>query len=220
MTPERAPAAARPVPGPRLPRGVRAAALALFLLSSFTMMSSLQDLMVLSQPDALREALARPGAAQRRGAFDVDPALQRRALETQLSALEPMRGSRSLLLVGLAGACFLCIGAAGHLLRRAGPLPREGMRQLLGRAAIVAAVLRTIEGAQTAVVWRRLGPELIQGTPGAEQLQYVEPSYFAAAAMLYTALVAGTFLLLGQYFRSERVRALVAAQEPPLRRDA
>jgi hypothetical protein len=94
------------------------------------------------------------------------------------------------------------------------------MRQLLGRAALVAAVLRTVEGAQTAVVWRRLGPELVQRTPGAEQLQEAAPVAFAIAAMLFTAAVAGTFLLLAQYFRSERVRALVAAQEPgALRRD-
>jgi hypothetical protein len=133
--------------------------------------------------------------------------------------------------MGLAGACFLCIGAAGHLMRRASALPREGMRQLLGRAALVAAVLRTVEGAQTAVVWRQVGAvssELVERMASAQQLQDpalvqqlrdATPGFFAAAAGVFTILVAGSFLLLAQYFRSERVRALVAAQEPQLRRD-
>jgi hypothetical protein len=215
------PAAEASPPGPRLPRAVRLAALLCFVLASLTLLSSLQDLTVLAHLEQLRDELARPGAAAARPTrFNLDPELQRRALQTQLDALEPLRTSRAVVLVGLAGACFLIIGASGHLMRRAGVLPREGMRLLLGRAALVAAVLRTVEGAQSAVVWRRLGPVLVENTPGAEALREVAPTAFAASAMVFTALVVGLYLALAQYFRSERVRQLVAAQEPQLGRDA
>ena len=156
----------------------------------------------------------------------MDPELQRRACEAQLSALEPMRGSRALAAGALAGACFLCIGAAGHLLRRAGVLPREGMRQLLGRAALVAAVLRTMEGAQIGRgVARGWAPRAGAGARRRARRSShgsAAPAAFAARrpCVLHGARVAGAFLLLAQYFRSERVRALVAAQEPSaLRRD-
>ncbi len=213
------PAPAVSPPGPRLPRGVRLAALLCFVLASLTLMSSLQDLTVLAHLDQLRDELARPGAASGPTRFNLDPELLRRALQTQLEALAPLRTSRALVLVGLAGACFLLIGAAGHLMRRAGVMPREGMRQLLTRSAVVAAVLRTVEGAPSAGVWRRLGPVLIENTPNAEQLREVAPGVFVAAALVLTAGVVGTYLLLAQYFRSERVRALVAAQEPQLDRE-
>ena len=196
------------------------AALLCFVLASLTLMSSLQDLTVLAHLDQLRDELARPGAASGPTRFNLDPELQRRALQTQLEALAPLRTSRAVVLVGLAGACFLCIGAAGHMMRRAGGMPREGMRQLLARAAVVAAVLRTVEGAQSAAVWRQLGPVLVEHTPGAEALREVAPAAFAGAAMFMTALVVGIYLALAQYFRSERVRQLVAAQEPQLHRDA
>ena len=216
-------------PGPRLPRGVRVAALICFVLASLTLFRSLQDLVLLTHLEDVRAWLDTP-AAGRPAAFSTDPELERRAMEAQLSALEPMRGPRALTLVALAGACFLCIGAAGHLLRRAGPLPREGMRQLLGRAALVAAFLRTVDGAQLTVVWQRMGQvgaELVDRVPAVaqledpaliQQLQTSLPSFFAAAAIVHTVLVAGGFLALAQYFRSERVRAAVAAQEPQLDR--
>ena len=216
-------------PGPRLPRGVRVAALICFVLASLTLFRSLQDLVLLTHLEDVRAWLDTP-AASRPAAFSTDPELERRAMEAQLSALEPMRGPRALTLVALAGACFLCIGAAGHLLRRAGPLPREGMRQLLGRAALVAAFLRTVDGAQLTVVWQRMGQvgaELVDRVPAVaqlkdpalvQQLQDSLPSFFAAAAIVHTVLVAGGFLALAQYFRSERVRAAVAAQEPQLDR--
>lgn len=225
------PAAALPAPGPRLPRGVRVAALLVFVLSSLTLFRSLQDLVLLTHLEDVREWLDSP-AASRPSSFSTDPELERRAMAAQLDALEPMKGPRAFALVGLAGACFLCIGAAGHLLRRAGPLPREGMRQLLGRAALVAAFLRTLDGAQLTVVWRRMGgvgAQLLDRVPAVaqlkdpalvQQLQDSLPSFFAAAAIVHTVLVAGSFLALAQYFRSERVRALVAAQEPQLGRDA
>nr|WP_153866331.1 MULTISPECIES: hypothetical protein [Myxococcaceae] len=203
-----------------------------FVLSSLTLFRSLQDLVLLAHLGELRDYASRPASAARELPSGLDPEVERRALEAQVSALEPMREPRALILVGLAGACFLCIGAAGHLLRRAGMLPREGMRQLLGRAALAAAFLRTVDGAQLAVVWRRMGTvgaELMDRMPGfadlkdpalAEQVRTAMPAFFSAAAVVHTALVAGLFLLLAQYFRSERVRALVAAQEPQLGRDA
>ena len=42
------------------------------------------------------------------------------------------------------------------------------------------------------------------------------PWLMSATSMAHTALIAGTFALLGQYFRSERVRQVIGTQDGAL----
>jgi hypothetical protein len=183
------------------------------VLSGLTGLFSLSEMMSLGHLSELRDS------DQPRLSMFGDPAVTQRAFEAQLSALEPMRESRSLVLGALSVACAFTFVAAGRLLRPGG-LPLERVRRLLGAASIVAALLRTIDGAQWAVVARRMAVTLVdalrqqpefQAPEMAAQLEPTVLFFMSASTMLQTAVIAGTFALLGQYFRSETVRQAVIA---------
>jgi hypothetical protein len=150
----------------------------------------------------------------------VDPAINERLVEAQLSALKPMRESRSLVLGALSVACAFVFVSAGRMLRPAG-LPLERVRRLLAAASITAALLRTIVGAQDTVVFKRMAVVMAEALSHHPELKTPELVaqfkatilFVMSAAMVFqTALIAGTFALLGQYFRGESVRQAVLAQ--------
>jgi hypothetical protein len=156
-----------------------------------------------------------------------DPAMNALTVEAEYAALETMREPRSLILVALSVACAFTFIASSRLLRPDG-LPLESMRRLLGGAAIATAVLRTMDGAQLAVVFRRTGqamgealgkavtvPPELQDPAMLAWMKSFMPVFMTTAAVLWTALVAGTFALLGQYFRSEGVRQVILTQDGP-----
>ncbi len=207
-----------PTPQPSgLPRNISVAAVLCLILSGITGMASAMEAANLARLSELQEE------PPPRAAVFGDPAIVERVFKAQLAALEPMREPRALILGSLAVACALAFVAAGRLLRPGG-LPREGMRRLLGGAAIFAAILRTLDGAQWMVVVRRASavmaeamsalPEFQEAaTP--EQLKSTVSFLLSAATVAQTAFVAGAFVLLGQYFRSESVRQAVTAQDGP-----
>jgi hypothetical protein len=205
-----------PAPQPqRLPRGIRIAAVLCLILSGLTGMSAVTEASSLTQFSEYKEAVL-----SNAGRFG-DPESNEHVLRAQFSALEPMRELRTLLLGTLAVVCAFVFVAAGRMLRPGG-LPREGMRRLLGGAAIVAAILRTIEGAQWMVVVDHMGAALVKGPfpewqdpTSIELIKRFGPSILSAGYIAMTAFVAGAFIILGQYFRSERVRQVVTAQDGP-----
>ncbi|PTL82758.1 hypothetical protein [Vitiosangium sp. GDMCC 1.1324] len=204
-------------PAPGLPRGIRFAAFVGLVLSAFTGFFALSESMGLGRLSEFKEA---SGSSH----FSIvgDPAIDARISKAQLAALESMREPRSLVLGALSVACALVFVSAGRMLRPEG-LPLERMRRMFGGAAIAAALLRTIDGAQGAVVARRMGPVLTEAMktlpefqgPASDHLQVI-PWIVSASTVMLTALVAGTFALLGQYFRSERVRQAISAQDGDL----
>lgn len=203
-----------------LPRGVRIAAAVCLVLSALTGMMAGVEAMGLTHFSEYREAHLEP---RRSTLLGTDPVMAQRMLEAQFSALEPMREPRSVVLGGLAVACAFAFVASGRLLRPAG-MPRDGMRRLLGGAAITAALLRTIDGAQWTVVARRMGaamgenPGLLpefQDPAAAAQLKSLAPGLLAGSSIVQTAVVAGAFAILGQYFRSQGVRDAITAQDGP-----
>ncbi len=113
---------------------------------------------------------------------------------------------------------FVFVGASRML--RPGGMPREGMRSLISWASLLAAVLRTIDGAQFQVVVDHMGAALVKGPFPPEweaaQLEAIKQYGPAVLTWFYRGLtfaVAGSFAVLGQYFRSERVRQVVMAQD-------
>ena len=149
-----------------------------------------------------------------------DPALapiieQLRA--SQLVALEQMREPRLVVLFALAMACSLSFVASARLLRPAG-LPREGVRRILVWALVGAAALRTIDGAQYAVVARSAAEVIRRGmtvpkgysAAAAEQLRALTASTARGVFLLQTAVMVGALILLSQYFRSSGVKEWVA----------
>jgi hypothetical protein len=196
-----------PAPRPsRLPRGIYIAAVLSLLLAGLIGMSSVVELSQLARLSENKEALLSAPGAQGENALTVQLLLAR------FSAESSMRESRSFLLGWLAVACALAFVAAARILRPGG-LPREGMRRLLCWTSLLAAVLRTLDGAQFQVVIDHVGAALLKGPfPSqwqAEQLKVMLTGIYQGM----TAVVAGSFVLLGQYFRSERVRQIVIAQD-------
>lgn len=213
----------RPVspPAPGLPRRIRFAAAVCLVLSGLTGLFSLKEALELGHLSEVKEAqLARLPSMG-------DAAMNAAFIEAYHAAIEPMREPRSLILVALSVACAFTFIASSRLLRPDG-LPLESMRRLLGGAAIVTAILRTMDGAQFAVVFRRMGEALgqvmslppdIQDPAEIAMMRAFAPVFMTTAAVLWTALVAGSFALLGQYFRSERVRQVITAQDGPQEED-
>ncbi len=87
-------------------------------------------------------------------------------------------------------------------------------------AAFTAAVLRTLDGAQMTVVARKIGAAAAQGMITAEpfasdpqqaaSLPAIYSGTVAALSIGFTGLIAGAFLLMSIYFRSEHVKQVLA----------
>jgi hypothetical protein len=200
---------------PRLPRDIHIAAVLALILSGLIGMSSVVELSRLAQLSKYKEAvLSSPGARE-------ENTLNTQLLLAQFAAEDSMLEPRAFLLGVLAVACAFIFVGASRMLRPRG-LPREGMRGLLSWASLLAAVLRTIDGAQFQVVVDQMGAALVKGPfPSewsADQLEAIKQYGPAVLTWFYrglTAVVAGSFAVLGQYFRSERVRQTVVALDGP-----
>ena len=209
-------------PSQSLPRGIRFAAVLCLILSGLTGFSALQGAMQLSQLSELKDKASNVVRFSKE--TEKDLIFIARLDEAQLTALEPVRDSRTLVLGLLSVACAFVFVSASRVLQPGG-LPLERVRRLLGGAAIIAALLRTIDGAQEAAVARHLAlaftdillsrPDLFKAPPGFD-VKSVMPTLLLLLTAGMTAAIAGTFALLGQYFRSERVREAVLAQDGQL----
>jgi hypothetical protein len=100
-------------------------------------------------------------------------------------------------------------------LLRPGRLPLESARRLTAQSAAAAAILRTVDGAQQAVVARRVAPQLANlivaklsptDPQAAQALRMAAPNFSVGSMVFLTVLVAGTFCGLWQYLRSKRVQ--------------
>src|SRR5262249_34721602 len=114
-----------------------------------------------------------------------------------------------------------CFVSAGRLLYPRG-VSRESMRRLLGTSLLIAAVLRTVDGAQWAVVMHRVakeaGPQLFEGAfenaAGVDlEAKQLVPAVFSAVTVLQTGIVVGAFTLFAHYFRLQRVKEGIAAAQ-------
>ncbi len=197
----------------KLPTAIRNASLACMVLSAIVGFFSLSELLGLLQFSDLKGA-----PVQVPGGFGGEAL--KRGLEAQLTALESMRVPRAMTLCGLGLACALNFVSASRLIWPRG-LRRESMRRVVVTSAIVVALLRTLDGAQLAVVARKVGAamgrsaELLPGlsnAPPADREAAVR-SWAVAVAVLQTLGVVGAFALLSHYFRSEKVRTALATYD-------
>ena len=212
-----------------LPRGPRFAAVVCLILSCISGLWAAMEASQLASLEDIKHNLreAQPPKEGLPGTHE----LNQRMAAAQFAALEPVRESRTVLLGALAVVCAFSFVAAGRMLSPGG-LSRERMRRMLGGTALLAAVLRTIEGAQWAVVTRNMVAPMTEAFAAFAQLQSPEvaavfkdllPSLPTAALVfngVQTAVVAGGFALLSEYFRSNRVREAVLALDGPLDTDA
>ena len=206
-----------------MPLGIRNAAIVCLVLSALCGLFAAQHAVMLLQLDELRHrpATKLKGWPLQGGDQQLEAALAQGEEQGQIaiaSALESMRELRALTLIGLAAACALSFVGASRMLRPFG-LPREGVRRLIAGAALAAGILRTIDGAQLAVVAKRQGIALgnafksLPAASDAARLAPLFPKLSLIAAVLQTLVVAGAFLLVSQFFRSERVKQIVAFRD-------
>ena len=193
-----------------VPGRLRLASLLSVALSGLCGLFSAWDAFSLLRLDELKQAqpLFKPPG---------DPALAERLWASRLLALEHMREPRMVVLFTLALACSLTFVASTRLLRPAG-LPREGVRRILVWGLVVAAALRTINGAQDTVLDQGTAdimrgslalPEGLSHSSAEEVRRLVGPAIFLFT-ILRTVLVVGPFLFLSQYFRSPGLKEWVA----------
>lgn len=137
---------------------------------------------------------------------DLVKALQTMA-ESQFRSLRGMKGSRIAIQLGLSLCCGLALVSGLRLLR---PLdvPREAVRRLITFAATGCAILRTLDGAQLAVAYKRAGAAFAQSA--SELPDELMGTLLVAGSTVWTAAIAGAFALLAGYFSSNRVREWVA----------
>ena len=207
-------------PAAALPQGLRNTTLLCLVLGGTVGLFSASEAASLTNLSAIRETPTRGSS------FFGDPAVMEKASAAQVTAytqaVEPMQVPRGLTLGALAIACGLVFVSAGRLLRPQG-MPREGMRWLLGGALIAAAMLRAIDGAQMTVVAKRIGAaagkvmleaEPYRSDPSAyASMPALVSAMIAGFAVLQTAVVAGGLLALSLYFRSEKVRKIIAFRD-------
>jgi hypothetical protein len=134
-------------------------------------------------------------------------------------AVEPDRQARAALLLVLAITLSFTLVSAARMLRPGG-LPREGIRRLLSGGALVSAALRTVDGAQDAAINLRFARAAQRATGldfGAADafkawMAHL-PQFAVGQAVVRMLFVAGTLAVLGQYFRSSRVKDWAAIQD-------
>ncbi|HYV47145.1 MAG TPA: hypothetical protein VFA20_19940 [Myxococcaceae bacterium] len=131
-----------------------------------------------------------------------------------------MRSSRLVVLSLLFIACLVTFLTVLRLWRPLG-LPRGGMLRLASFAALGCALLRVVDGAQDAVIFRRFASALAVAMSSGSTPALPDPDVARLATDLQVALhmgwtlvVASAFLILSQYFRSPKARKLFTAGDP------
>jgi hypothetical protein len=198
-------------PAPALPRPVRNAAIGCLLLCGAIGFGSANALGELVDPERNAET-ARRAAPVGFGDPERDAAMREaylKMVDVRMSALVGMRGSRLVIVSALAAACAVALVSALRLLRP-GPFSRDGQRKLLGGAALVAAVLRTLDGAQLTSVAGRMGATVDAVMGGADWPSGLAAFLSTAFTIGFTVVMAGGLLVLSHYFRSEKVKQIVA----------
>ena len=210
--------------GPTLPPGVRRAAGLATALAVLVLLGATNDLSVLVELDTYR--------SQALGLKATEPVVQL-SMEVARTQLQLMDNHRELSM----GVLFLLSLAAGfvfaaslRMLRPRG-MRLSGIRHLLGRAAVAAAVLRTLDGAQEAALVRKAallvaGRFPVQGvvdvqSPEAlvETLRLHMGWLLPAVSAAKTAVLAVGFAAVAHYFQAASVQRAVETADRELPSD-
>jgi len=173
---------------------------------------------------SVQEAVAIPRLAEFRDQVALDtqpmfgsPEVTRAMLDARIQAVQPMRSSRMLILFVMALSSSICFVGALRYLRPAG-LPRPRIAGLIARGAVVTAILRTLDGAQEAVIAsqtaRSAGPALMKLVKAdeawAQSVLPSLPSLVVGASAVLTVVFAGAYLLFYQYYSARKATPAIA----------
>jgi hypothetical protein len=151
--------------------------------------------------------------------FGLNPLLPPEAqAQADAVARASLFGTRSSHLVVLTLLCIACTVTFLTVLRLWRPLglPRGGMLKLASFAALGCSLLRVVDGALDAVVFRRFTSEMAQALSSVidPQLARLQADIQMAVQMGWTLAVATAFLVLSRYFRSQQAQKLFTAGDP------
>jgi hypothetical protein len=193
-----------------VPRPIRRAAMVCLLFSAFVGFFSLNEAMHLEElkpEETTKEAVELSVEAQ------MQP-LMKAALEAQVTGLLSMKTSRQWILGGLWVASIFSLVGAMRLVRPSA-FPKDKALVLLGRSTFAAALLRVVDGAQMTVIAKKMG---LAAAPHAAQVPQLHSLpegglefLFMAISAGLTLLVAGGYLTLSMYFRSDKAQQILSA---------
>lgn len=128
------------------------------------------------------------------------------------NAIEGMRWPRAIILLGLSSAAAAVFVSALRLRWPAGVV-RARLTLFLSRAALVAAIARTLDGAQELVIVRAAArafeKSLIEQNVDA-QLAGPSLEAFTGVSLVTTIAVTALFVTVSSYFKSERIQQTFA----------
>ncbi len=135
--------------------------------------------------------------------------------EAEIGALESMRASRVAVEILLSTCAAIALVSALRLLRPNG-VPREGVRKMLGATSLACAVLRTLDGAQSTALAKKVGTAvdhaLAESHPPGGYVDGLAAAGAVATSLFFTVIFVGAFLALSAYFGSAGVRAITARE--------
>lgn len=136
----------------------------------------------------------------------------REAFRAQMRTLEGMRGSRMVILAILSTAASVVCVAGARIRWPSGPR-RLAMARILAQSALVAAVARTLDGAQSLIVARAGVVAALRrmSTAEAEAAADIQMALVTGGSLALTATIIAGFLLLRRAAGSERLTAALEA---------
>lgn len=164
-------------------------------------------------PASIAEDASVPGSG-------LSPAAQRTVvlagasgIKGAINGMGSWRVATSLLLGLSAGTVFLLA-----MRLRVSAEKRAAVALALGRAAMVTALLRSVDGAQSLVIARaateEMGKALLQeGMVNAVENGSLMTNMISVASVAWTFVMVATFVGLGNYFRSENLLAALSRDE-------
>jgi hypothetical protein len=133
---------------------------------------------------------------------------QRSGFQSAIHAMLPWRiGTEALLALGAGAVFFLALRL------RAATEGRGETAELVGRAALAAAILRTIDGAQNLVIARTIAEHtsaaMAKGDAESRTVATFAVSGITVLSVAWSLVVVGLFMGVSTYFRSKQLREVL-----------
>jgi len=206
---------------PPLPSPLRFISIGTLLLAAFVVFSSWFDLLEAFSP--INTSQIRQAALQQEPLFSKFYSTEETqtftealisSLEVRQSSLNNMRGLRSFVLFGLSVSATWVFLSGWRLVSKGG-LPRASIARTLSKAALACAILRTLDGAQSAALARQSGAafdSIAAFKTSFPQNMETTLTLFSAA---FTFSMVALFLWVWRYFKAPQTLDLLNLPPSP-----
>ncbi len=201
-----------------LPRALRVAMVVAITVSVIEVSQAANELAVVMSANELEM----PDAAVPEMLSDAERAAARAAnlaaFTVAKSTMQTMSGSRSFILLALTG-CASMVFFSSLRLRWPVGASRSASARRMGAAAYATAVFRTLDGAQSLVIARRSAEAAAKAIEALASTPQLPAGLIAAIPTAMNVMLTGfmvtVLLVLGHYFRSDRVQTTFIALDGP-----